>query len=77
MGLQSQTRLSDRTELKYSGLGNPIDKAALWVQSIGSQTVRHDLATKQQGQQQDSKDNGFRCFLSQPKLPRKQFEAKF
>ena len=37
---KSQTGLSDWIELKYSGLGNPMDKGVLWVQSIGSQTVR-------------------------------------
>ena len=28
--------------LQYSYLENPIDRRAWWVQSMGSQTVRHD-----------------------------------
>ena len=35
--------------LQYSCLGNSIDRGA-WQQSMGSQRVRHDLATKQQHQ---------------------------
>ena len=29
-------------------LGNPMNRAAWWPQSVGSQRVGHDLATKQQ-----------------------------
>ena len=32
--------------LQYSGLGYPMDREAWWVQSIGSQRVRHDLVTE-------------------------------
>ena len=34
--------------LQCSCLGNPMDRGAWWVQSIGWQRIRHDLATKQQ-----------------------------
>ena len=33
---------------QYSCLGNPMDRGAGGLQSMGSQRVRHDLATKQQ-----------------------------
>ena len=34
--------------LQYSCLGNPLDRGAWWLQSMGLQRVRHDLTTKQQ-----------------------------
>ena len=34
--------------LQYSGLGNSMDRGPGRLQSVGSQRVRHDLATKQQ-----------------------------
>ena len=34
--------------LQYSCLGNPMDRGAWGLQSMGSQRVGHDLATKQQ-----------------------------
>ena len=37
--------------LQYSCLGNPMDRVAWWLQSIGLQRSQHDLATKQQQQQ--------------------------
>ena len=36
--------------LQYSCLGNPMDRGACWLQSMGSQRVRHDLVTEQQHQ---------------------------
>ena len=36
--------------LQYSCLGNPMNRGACGLQSMGSQGVRHDLATKQQQQ---------------------------
>ena len=33
--------------LQYSGLGNSMDRGPGRLQSVGSQKVRHDLATKQ------------------------------
>ena len=36
--------------LQYSCLGNPIDRGACGLQSMGSQRVGHDLAIKQQYQ---------------------------
>ena len=43
--------------LQYSCLGNSIDRGA-WQQSMGSQRVRHDLATKQQQQDTNWWTNG-------------------
>ena len=37
--------------LQYSCLENLMDRGAWWAQSIGSQRVGHDLATKQKQQQ--------------------------
>ena len=34
--------------LQYSCLENPMDRGAWWATVHGSQTVRHDLAAKQQ-----------------------------
>ena len=34
--------------LHYSCLGNPMDRGAFWLQSMGSQRVGHSLATKKQ-----------------------------
>ena len=36
--------------LQYSCLGNPMNRGARELQSMGSQGVRHDLATNQQQQ---------------------------
>ena len=33
--------------LRYSYLGNPLDRGVWWPQSMGSQRVGHDLATQQ------------------------------
>ena len=38
--------------LQYSCLGNPLDRRASGLQSMGSQRVGHDLVTKQRQQQQ-------------------------
>ena len=32
--------------LQYSCLGNPMDRGALWSQSMGSQRVEHNLAAE-------------------------------
>ena len=34
--------------LQDSYLGKPMDRGAWWAESMGSQTVRHDLVTEQQ-----------------------------
>ena len=39
--------------LQYSCLGNPTDRGAWGLQSMGSQTVGHYLATKQQLKPED------------------------
>ena len=46
------------TPLQYSYLGNPMDTGAWWVKSMGSQRVRHNLATKQQQQYSSKKLTG-------------------
>ena len=49
-GLGRSPGEGDGNPLQYSCLGNPMDRGAWQVQSMGSQRVRHDLATKQQQQ---------------------------
>ena len=39
--------------LHYTCLGNPMDRGVWWATILGSQIVGHDLATKQQQQQQN------------------------
>ena len=36
------------TPLQYSCLGNSMDRGAWWLLSMGLQSVRHELVTKQQ-----------------------------
>jgi len=43
--------------LQYSCLGNPMDRGACWATVHGSQRVGHNLATKQQKQQDVQKQS--------------------
>ena len=46
--LEGSPREGNGSPLQYAGLGHPTDKGAWRAKSIGSQRVRHDLATTQQ-----------------------------
>ena len=46
--LERSPRKGNGSPLQYAGLGHPTDKGAWWAKFIGSQRVRHDLATEQQ-----------------------------
>ena len=48
LGWEDSPREGNGNPLQYSFLGNPMDKGARQATVYGSQSVRHDLATKQQ-----------------------------
>ena len=48
LGLEDPLGKAMATLLQYSCLGNPMDRGASGLQSMGPRRVRHDLATKQQ-----------------------------
>ena len=48
MWLQQVTGEGNDNPFQYSCLENLMDQGASWVQSMELQSVRHDLATKQQ-----------------------------
>ena len=47
-GLGRSPEAGNGNLLQYSCLGNPMNRGARELQSMGSQGVRHDLATNQQ-----------------------------
>ena len=49
-GLGRSPEAGNGNLLQYSCLGNPMNRGARELQSMGSQGVRHDLATNQQQQ---------------------------